>query len=182
MKKTFLTLASLLMFLIAGNTALAQRGPAASPKATIKQMIGNTTMNLVYSRPSLDGRDANDMVNKLNKGGTWRTGADTNTLIGFDKDVTIGGKALAAGSYSLWTIPGKTEWTIVISGHTDKWGTSYDDSKDVLKFTAKATKSKSVVETFRIDLTDFDKNSKDKANLELAWGDISVKFPIEVKN
>lgn len=181
MKKTLMTFASLLMLVFAGNTAMAQRGPAASPKATIKQMIGSTTMDIVYSRPSLAGRDANKMVNTLNKG-VWRTGANTNTLISFDKDVTIGGKALAAGDYSMWSIPGKSEWTIVISGHTDKWGTSYDDSKDVIRFSAKATTTSNAVETFRIDLTDFDKNSKDKANLELAWGNISVKFPIVVKN
>ena len=181
MKKTLMTLASLLMLLFAGNTALAQRGPAASPKATIKQMIGSTTMDIVYSRPSLAGRDADKMVNTLNKG-VWRTGANLNTLISFDKDVTIGGKALAAGDYSMWSIPGKSEWTIVISAHTDKWGTAYDDSKDVIKFTAKATTTGNAVETLRIDLTDFDKNSKDKANLEIAWGNISVKFPIVVKN
>ncbi|OEK04662.1 DUF2911 domain-containing protein [Roseivirga misakiensis] len=182
MKKTFLTLASLLILGLTTNVALAQRGPAASPLAKVEQKIGNTTMQISYSRPSLDGRDANKLVNGLNKGGTWRTGADRNTLISFDKDVTIGGQALKAGNYSLWTIPGKSEWTIVISGHTDKWGTSYDNSKDVLRFSAKATESKDAVETFRIDLTDFDKNSKDKANLELAWGNISVKFPIVVKN
>lgn len=181
MKKTLTLLASLTLLIFFQSSALAQRGPAASPKATVKQVIGATTMDIVYSRPSLAGRDVNGMVNKLNNG-VWRTGANTNTLISFDKDVMIGGKALKAGTYSMWTVPGKSEWTIIISGHTDKWGTAYDDSKDVIKFMADATTTGNSVETFRIDLTDFDNKAKDKANLELAWGDISVKIPIVVNN
>ncbi len=181
MKKSITLLVCLLIF-ASSQTLLAQRGgPAPSPKATVKQMIGTTEMEIIYSRPSLDGRDAKKLVNTLNKG-VWRTGANSNTLISFNKDVTIGGKALAAGKYSLWTIPGDSEWTVIISGHLDKWGTQYDNSKDVLKFTATASTIGHSVETFTINMTDFDKNSKDKANIELAWGNISVKFPVKVTN
>jgi len=183
MKKTLTILASLLMLVFAHGTAMAQRGPAGSPKATIKQMIGSTEMELIYSRPSISGRDVWELVTDPKENGdVWRTGANTNTIIAFNKDVTIGGQALKAGRYSLYTIPAKGKWTIIINSVNDKWGTNYDEANDVLRFTAPATTTQNNVETFRIDLTDFDKNSKDKANLEIAWGNISVKFPIVVKN
>lgn len=178
MKKTLMTLASLTLLIFFQNAALAQRGPASSPTATVKQMIGNTQMDIVYSRPSLAGRSLSKLAPS---GKVWRTGANANTKINFNKDVTIGGKALSAGEYSMYTIPGDNEWTIIIN-KAKSWGTNYDESQDVIRFTAKATKTSNSVETFRIDLADFDKKSKDKANLELAWGNVSVKFPIVVKN
>lgn len=157
---------------------MAQRGPAASPTATVIQMVGNTEMEIIYSRPSLDGRKMTDLAPN---GKVWRTGANANTKINFNKDVMLGGKSVPAGEYSMYSIPGTSEWTIIIN--TGKsWGTQYDESKDVVRFTAKATKTSNSVETFRIDLADFDKNSKDSANLEFAWGNVSVEFPIKVTN
>ncbi|WP_339699171.1 DUF2911 domain-containing protein [uncultured Roseivirga sp.] len=179
MKRTLTLIVMLGLFVFTQN-AFAQK-PAASPLATVKQMIGTTEMELVYSRPSLDGRDVNELVNSLNNG-VWRTGANTNTIIGFDKDVMIKGKPIKAGRYSLWTVPGDTTWKIIISSITDKWGTAYDSSGDVLSFFTPVTKTSNKVETFVINLTDFDKNSKDKGNIELAWGNLSVKFPVKVNN
>ena len=164
------------------QSALAQRGPAASPKSTIQQDIGSTKMEIVYHRPSLDGRDVNKLVNDRPNGEVWRTGANQNTLISFDKDVTVGGQALKAGQYSLYSIPGDSEWTIIFNSITDKWGTQYSKGGDVLRIKASVTKTSHAVQTFTIGMTDFDKNSKDKANIELAWGNLSVKFPIAVNN
>ena len=177
MKKTLSLLALLFVFAL-GNNAVAQRGPAASPTATIKQMVGNTEMEIIYSRPSLDGRD---MAKLAPAGKVWRTGANANTKINFNKDVMLGGKSVPAGEYSMYTIPGASEWTIIIN-KAKSWGTQYDESQDVVRFTAKATKTSSSVETFHIGMTDFDKNAKDNANIELAWGNVSVKFPIKVNN
>ena len=81
----------------------------------------------------------------------------------------------------MYSIPGDSEWTIIIN-KAKSWGTQYDESKDVVRFTAAATKTSASVETFRIDMSDFDKNNKDNANIELAWGNVSVKFPIKVTN
>lgn len=180
MKKT-LTLIFALALIAFSQQVTAQRGPAASPLATVKQVVGNTEVEIIYSRPSLAGRSVNDLVNTLNKG-VWRTGANTNTIIAFNKDVTIGGQALKAGRYSLWTIPANGEWTVVINSFTDKWGTAYDNSGDVIKFKAAVTKTSEKIETFEINVTDFDNKSKDSANIQLAWGDLSVKFPVKVTN
>lgn len=180
MKKLF-TLFSAFALLLIVQQAQAQR-VAASPKSTVKQSIGLTEMEIVYHRPSLDGRDVNKLVNDRPNGEVWRTGANNNTLISFSKDVTVGGQNLAAGQYSLYSIPGDKEWTIIFNNITDKWGTQYNKSGDVLRIKAAVSQTANAVETFYIGMSDFDKNGKSKANIELAWGNLSVKFPIEVKN
>lgn len=186
MKKTLMTFASLLMLVFAGNTAMAQRGPAGSPRAVVKQQIGNTNLEIDYGRPSLAGRDVNELVRNNRGSEVWRTGANTSTSITFDKDVTFAGQALKAGSYSLWTIPGDNEWTIVVNSVTGNWGTEYGKKtpkdSDVLRAQVPVTTANTSVETFTINVSDFDNKTKDKANLELAWGDLSVKIPIVVKN
>lgn len=167
-----------LFALLCSPALFAQRGPAASPQVTIKQMIGNTEMELIYSRPSLDGRKMSSLAPN---GQVWRTGANANTKINFNQDVKLGGKALPAGEYSLYSIPGDKEWIIIIN--TEKsWGTSYNESSDVIRIMATPTQLSQSVETMSIMMTDFDKNSKDKAQIEIAWGNTSVKFPIEVSN
>lgn len=181
MKKT-LTFFLLLSLLAISPQLMAQRGPAASPKVTVKQVIGTTEMDLEYSRPSLAGRDVMSLVKDEANGEVWRTGANTNTIIAFNKDVTFGGETLKAGRYSLWTIPGDKEWTVIVNSLTDKWGTQYDKSGDVFRFKASVAKTSNSVETFEINMTDFDNKAKNKAKIELAWGNLSVKFPIEVTN
>jgi len=185
MKKTITILASLALLLMT-NISVAQRGPAGSPRATVKQIIGTTTMEIDYGRPSLSGRDANEMVRDNGNQEVWRTGANTSTTITFDKDVTFAGQPLKAGSYSLWTIPGENEWTVVVNSVLGNWGTQYEGKNkkenDVFRAKVSATKTSASVETFSINMTDFDNKEKDKANLELAWGNISVKIPIAVKN
>lgn len=176
MKRALTTILSLALFFTL-NSALAQRGPAASPAVTVTQDVGGTELTLIYSRPSLDGRKMSTLAPN---GKVWRTGANANTKINFNKSVILGGQEIAAGEYSMYTIPGESEWTIIIN-KAKSWGTQYDESQDVARFMAKAATTTDSVETFTIFMTDFDKNGKKKANIELAWGNTSVKFPIEVE-
>ena len=175
--KSVLTSIIVLALFCTVNNIMAQRGPAPSPTVTITQDIGGTEMTLIYSRPSLAGRSLSTLAPN---GDVWRTGANANTKINFNKDVTLGGKSLPAGEYSLYTIPGNGEWTVIIN-KAKSWGTQYDDSQDVIRFTAEATMLENAVETFSIMMTDFDKDGKKNANIELAWGNASVKFPIVVE-
>jgi len=175
MKKVLTSIFALAM-VFTMNQGFAQ-GAAASPAVTITQDIGGTEMTLIYSRPSLAGRS---LATLAPNGKVWRTGANANTKINFNKDVTIGGKSLAAGEYSMYTIPGDGEWTVIIN-KAKSWGTQYDEAQDVLRFTAKATQTEAMVETMSIMMTDFDKAGKKKAHIELTWGNTSVKFPIEVQ-
>ncbi|MBO3697344.1 DUF2911 domain-containing protein [Roseivirga sp. E12] len=186
MKKTLTLIASMALLVFFQSSAMAQRGPAGSPRATVKQQIGNTNVEIDYGRPSLAGRDVNKLVRNNRGSEVWRTGANTSTSITFDKDVTFAGQALKAGSYSLWTIPSDGEWTVVVNSVTGNWGTEYGKKtpkdSDVLRAKVPVTTANTSVETFTINISDFDNKSKDKANLELAWGNLSVKIPIVVKN
>jgi hypothetical protein len=129
----------------------------------------------VYSRPQLKGRKVYSLAKK---GKVWRTGANECTEITFYKDVKIGGKNIKAGTYSLFTIPGEKEWTLIINSKINQWGAySYDKDSDVVRATGKVSENNKSVEAFSMK---FDKTKKG-ANLIMGWGTVVVTFPIEFK-
>jgi Protein of unknown function (DUF2911) len=146
-----------------------------SPKSVLTQTVGLTDITITYHRPGLKGRS---MAKLAPNGKVWRTGANNATSFQISNAITIGGKELAAGNYSLWTIPGDGEWTIIINTKHG-WGTQYDATGDVIKFSAKATKTAETTETVTINISDIDTNGKD-ANLEIRWGNVCVKAPFAV--
>jgi hypothetical protein len=150
--------------------------PAPSPTATLSQKVGLTDVTITYSRPSMKKRTVfGDLVPY---GKLWRTGANMATKITFGDDVKIGGKELAAGSYALFTIPGKDEWTIIFNKNTNQGGTgNYKESEDALRTTVKPLKIEDKIETFLINLEDVKPNS---ALIELGWENTIVHIPLEV--
>ncbi len=179
--KKLSTFLSALALLATVNFAQAQNGPAPSPLQKMSQMVGLTEVSIEYSRPSLDGRD---MYAELTpEGKRWRTGANARTKISFSKDVKLNGNEVKAGDYNLFTIPGKGEWTIILNNNTSQTSPfRVDDANNILSFKATPGKLTETVETFTINISDFDKNARDNANIELAWGNTSVKFKIQVTN
>ncbi len=85
---------------------------------------------------------------------------------------------LTAGTYSLYAIPGSSEWTLIINSKLS-WGTQYKEAKDVLRCKASISKSNLITETFTIDIADISKDGT-KANIELRWGNLIIKAPFEV--
>lgn len=146
-----------------------------SPKSVLTQTVGLTDITVTYYRPGLKGRAMSDLAKP---GKVWRTGANNATELTISNPITIAGKELAAGTYSLYTIPGDGEWTIIINSKLS-WGTQYTESEDVMRFQAKATKSAEATETFTINISDIAANGKE-ANLELSWGSVRVKAPFTV--
>lgn len=153
--------------------AIAQK-VQKSPASTLKQTVGTTDVTVVYHRPGLKGRTLESLTPE---GKVWRTGANEATELTFSKAVKIGGKDLAAGTYSLYTVPGSSEWTIIINSKLS-WGTQYSQDKDVMRFSAKAAKAGESVETFTIDISNISDDGT-KANLELRWGNVIVEAPFE---
>ena len=101
--------------------------PQMSPLLKETQTIGLTEFKLEFSRPGARNRDIfGDLVPY---GQLWRTGANASTKISFDDKITFGGVEVEAGTYALYTIPGKKEWTVILSSNTDHWGTGGDDYK-----------------------------------------------------
>ncbi|WP_412986305.1 DUF2911 domain-containing protein [Pontimicrobium sp. IMCC45349] len=135
-------------------------------------MTRDKSVKIVYSRPQLKGRD----IAKLAPNGKmWRTGANEGTEITFYNNTTIGGKKVEAGTYTLTTIPGEKEWTIVLNSNLNVWGgnagSRYNKDTEVARFTAKVSKGDESLEAFSIA---FDKNN----TMYLGWDTVRVAIPI----
>jgi hypothetical protein len=110
-----------------------------SPPATASGNVKGATITIDYSSPAVKGRKIWGELVPYDK--VWRAGANEATLITIDKNVQVEGKALPAGKYSLYAIPGEKEWTIIINSATGQWGinsdgtTTEDPAKDVLRVT-----------------------------------------------
>ncbi len=127
------------------------------------------SVRITYSRPQLKGRSLADLAPA---GKVWRTGANEAAEITFYKNATVGGKAIKAGTYSLFTIPGDDEWTVILNSNLNQWGAySYDSDADVARVTAKASTDDEELEAFSIA---FD----DDGNMLMGWGTTRVSLPI----
>lgn len=151
--------------------------PQPSPKATLTQRVGLTDVTLSYSRPSVKGRAIWGDLVPYDK--PWRTGANQATTITFSDDVTVEGQKLAAGTYSIVTIPGKDEWTVVFNNDTKLWWeTEYDAAKDALRVKVKP-EAAPMLETFHIG---FPSIGATGATLAIEWEKlrVPVKLGVEV--
>jgi hypothetical protein len=109
-------------------------------------------------------------------GKVWRAGANESTEIKFYQDVTLQGKKVKAGTYSLFVIPNETEWTIILNSDVDNWGAySYKEANDVLRITAPVKKTEATVENFTIQ---FSKNGDTNPVMRLAWDTTLVEVAI----
>ena len=160
--------------------ALAQlTTPLPSPNATVSQMIGVTKVEVSYSRPHVKGPSHKE--ERVIWGGlvpwdkVWRTGANAVTKITFDGDVMVEGQKLAAGSYGLYTIPGKTEWTVIFSKQSTGFP-DYSADKDALRVRVKPEAS-DMREQFTIE---FPYVSSDAATLALVWERLRVPVHLTV--
>jgi hypothetical protein len=154
----------------------ALRLPAPSPKAALEQTVGLTDIKMSYSRPGVKGRTIwGDLVPY---GQVWRTGANAATTITFSTDVTVGGKALTAGTYSLHTIPTTGDWTVIFNTKADQWGSyAYDEKDDAARITVKPAANPHT-EWMQFSITEL---GAEKATLALDWEKLRVAIPIEVK-
>ncbi len=168
-------LASMLFF---SQPAFAQiEYPAPSPMATLHQKVGVTDVKIVYSRPAKKGRTLFVDVEEFGK--IWRTGANGSTKISFSDDVIIEGNPVPAGEYALYSIPGETDWTIMLYKDLSLGGNvgSYDQAQEVGRVNVKAQKHSISVENFTIDIGDI---SSTGATISLIWGDYFVPVKMEV--
>ena len=176
--------------------------PRPSQMASVMQRIGVTDVTITYSRPGIKGRKiwggplpeqaakikgeaTLDDQNARPKdapivpwGHVWRSGANEATQFVVTDDVLINGQKLAAGSYSLHTIPTKDEWTIVFNGNANQWGSfNYDPAKDTLRVKAKPQWLNESTEWLTYS---FDPVGEDSAQVNIRWEKISVPFTIKV--
>ena len=175
-----------------------------SQKASVMQTVGVTDITITYSRPPVKGRtifaDAPATMEARAKGEAtldnqnerkpgepivpynhvWRAGANEATLFQVTDDVLINGQPLKAGSYSMHTIPGKDEWTIIFNNDPGQWGSfSYDAAKDALRV---KTKPQAVADNQEWLVYTFDPVGENSAQVNIRWEKLRVPFTVEVKD
>ncbi len=188
MKKLTLVIALALFSLSANAQTAAVKFPAldASPldvayyptnAAKVKKDDASMPIiKVLYSRPAKKGREVFGVLEQFDK--VWRLGANESTEVYFDKAVTVGDKKLKPGKYSLFAIPSKEKWTIIVNKQTDRWGAfTYDETKDVARVVVPVTKLEKAIESFSIAFTD----APQGANMVMAWDNTQVTLPIAFK-
>jgi len=171
MKKTLILSA---MFCYGFITAQIKT-PQPSPTATITQKVGISNISVEYSRPGAKGREI--FGGLVSYGKMWRTGANKATKITFNENCVFGGAKVKKGSYSLFTIPGEKEWTVVLNKNTELWGVGeYDEENQVCSIVAKAINTKDFTESFTIDFGTFQSFS---AIMSLKWANTKIDIKIE---
>lgn len=179
--------------------------PRDSQKSTVSQTVGTTEISITYSRPTVRGRaifgdpppamaaraKGEATLDDQNQrkpgepivpwGHLWRSGANEATLFTVSDDVLVNGQPLAAGKYSLHTIPAKDgNWTIVFNKDDGQWGSfTYDPAKDALRV---KTKAEMVPTSTELLTYDFDTLSANSARVNLRWEKAHVPFTVEVKD
>jgi len=165
----------LALFMCATVFAQNDKSQRPSPPATAKAKVGAATITIDYSSPSVKGRKIWGEL--VPYGEVWRAGANEATIFQTDKDIMVEGKKLPAGKYSLFAIPGESEWSIIFNSETGQWGVkrggvaNLDRANDVLVVTVKPGKSKEMKERLAYEVT--------KSGFSLAWENVEV--PVSVK-
>ncbi|HUC84889.1 MAG TPA: DUF2911 domain-containing protein [Candidatus Acidoferrales bacterium] len=166
---------------LSADTVSAQPGPtvdfpAPSPACTIKQRVGLTDIEVVYSRPGMKGREIFGSLVPYDK--VWRTGANSATKVTFSTAVKLEGHEIPAGSYALFTIPGADEWTVIINKNVNQWGAyTYDEKADLVRFTVNPVQLSEHIETFTIE---FNRLADESALMDLIWDQTVVPIKVEV--
>lgn len=179
MKKRILALVVLAVTILFSNEITAQKfagldkSPMDAATYPSSYRVSDKLVKIIYSRPQLKGRSLTKLAPE---GKVWRTGANEAPEITFYKDVTFGGKNVKAGTYTLFTIPGKENWTFILSTAKNVWGSYfYKENEDVVRVTGKLSKSKKPIEAFSIA---FDGKDND-ATMYLGWGTTVVSVPVK---
>ena len=176
--KKVLAILSIAGMLLATTSLSAQdkkedKSKRPSPPAKVSEKISSgATISIDYSQPSVKGRTIGKDLEP--KGETvWRTGANEATIFETDKAVTVNGKPLPAGKYSLFTIAGKDEWTVIFNKTWNQWGAyDYKQADDALRIKAKAAMASTSAEKLNFSI------AKD-GNVGLLWGNNKVNFTVK---
>ena len=166
--------------LLSSSIAFGQiQTPRISPSSELEQMVGLTEIEIDYNRPSARGREI--FGNLVPFGKLWRTGANSGTEISFSTPVIIDGKEIEEGSYSIFTIPNKDSWELILYSQTDLWSVprDWDESKIVFSSTYDVNKMSSAdaIETFSIWIGNVTNND---CHLNIGWADTYIKVKINV--
>ncbi len=160
---------------IADTTILPLDDVRKSQAASVSQRVANTDIAMTYSRPVARGRDIFGGI--IPFGAVWNPGADQASAITFSRNVRVNNNPLPAGTYSIWGIPGATEWTLILSTAGEVYHTPYPgESADALRLQVPVEESVyTEVLTFEFPLVE-----GKQATLRLRWATTAVSLRIDV--
>ncbi len=150
------------------------KSPADIASYPSSYRVSDKAIRVIYSRPQLKGRSLSELAPA---GKVWRTGANEAVEITFYKDVTFGNTAVKAGTYSLFTIPGDSQWTVILNKNLNQWGAySYQEGADVARAMGGVTEDSESLEAFSIAFKEVDNG----VHLVMGWGTSRVAVPISM--
>lgn len=168
------------MFCFAQQKQQEDKSKRPSPPGTASVTFADgKKITVDYSRPKINDPKTGQLrhvgVEVAPYGKVWRTGANEATTFVTDSNLKVGDLSVPAGSYTLYSIPGENEWTIIINKQTKQWGTVYDQTQDLGRTKVKASKTSAPVDQFTIS---FDEASGKKTAMNLEWQNTRVSVPI----
>ena len=161
--------------LIGAAGLLPAQEKRASPHETTSATIGAAKITIEYGRPVKKGRAIFGGLVPWDK--VWRAGADEATMLTTTADLMIGDVHVPKGSYSLFTIPSQSKWTLIVNKVAKQWGAYNFDEKQDLGRTAMKVASGPVVEQFTISI---DAQGERKGTLKMAWDQTVATVPVMV--
>ncbi|MFZ1454261.1 MAG: DUF2911 domain-containing protein [Ferruginibacter sp.] len=173
MKKIFLS-ALTILFLLTGFHVQAQKDKSMrpSPPVTASQKLGETTVAITYSQPSVKGRTIGDDLEPI-PGKVWRAGANEATVFETDKDILVEGKNLPKGKYGFFILVKEATWTIIFNKTWDQWGAfKYKETDDVLRVPLTAGKAAAFAEKLIYKISD-------AGIITVLWGNNEVTFAVK---
>lgn len=147
-----------------------KKKPLSPPQEVMHSAGKGKTVTINYSAPSKRGRPI--MGKLVPYGQVWRTGANAATTLTTTTDLMVGSLHVPAGKYTLFTIPGEKEWTLIVNKQTGQWGTAYDQKQDLGRVKMTVTPVKTPVEQFLIGL--------DGKALTLTWETTQASVPVMI--
>jgi len=176
MKKIILLVAVFALTIGFTNQAIAQnfkgldKSPMDIASFPSNYRVSEKVIKIIYSRPQLKGRSLEKLAPLGKK---WRTGANEATEVTFYKDVVFGGTAVKAGTYTMYAIPGKTTWTVVLSSQLNVWGVYFHkDENDVAKVTIPVKQTEENLDVFSIAIDE-------DMTINLGWGTTLISIPVQ---
>ena len=178
MQKSRSWMLALVMLVTLSSVALAQdkKPPLSPPGQATLTFADGKSVTIDYSRPSMRNRKIFGGLVPYDQ--VWRTGANAATSLKTDIDLNIGGTTVPAGSYTLYSLPGSSNWQLIVNKQTGQWGTEYAQGQDLARIPMKVTQRSSGLELFTIS---FDKTGGDAGTLKLEWENTIASVNVQEK-
>jgi hypothetical protein len=183
MMKTVRTFALIALALMSGASFGQINTPQPSSPGSVSSQVGLTDVKIDYFRPKVSGRkifgEGSDFLQPY--GTLWRTGANSGSVLTLSTSATIAETEVKAGSYLIFTVPGKDSWDFMLYSDVSLGGNTsgYDKAKEVLRTSVKPTQLASTVENLTFNISDISSDNT-SANIELTWENVSIKVPMKV--